>query len=364
MSRANQQGLMQPAFRPSAMKHDVPRGEVKSVTNQRVGLPLVSICCATYNHERYLAQTLESFLMQKVSFPIEIIIRDDCSTDRTPQIVRDYAERFPRLVRVIASDANVGVSRNALRIRAAARGKYIALCEGDDYWTDPQKLQKQVSFLEANPEFVMCGHRVRNVDASGNLLERQVFTGDDCPEVFTLEHVLLGTPFHMNSWVFRVDALRSIPQDKMDIVLRLPAHDDPLLVLLLARGKGCCFRERMGVYRIHSSSYWSSRSELDCRFALLQFYYSLPALREGEPGCVGSDAVMPYVRRGQKWVARAAGSNPLAALKLLRKMKKCVLVPQGRIPGMSLQLALQIAGGIARHPKALGGRVLRSTGLR
>lgn len=334
--------------------------------NDRVDAPLVSICCATYNHEKYLAQAMESFLMQKVSFPIEIIIGDDCSTDGTPQIVQDYAGRFPQLVRVIASDANVGVSQNAFRIRSAARGKYIALCEGDDYWTDPHKLQKQVDFLEENPEFTVSGHWVKNVDGSGELLEKQVFTGEKCPEEFGVEHAVQGTPTHMNSWVFRTSALRSIPQQKMDLVLKLPAHDEPLLLLLLAQGKGFCFHETMGVWRFHSGGYWSPRSELNRRFALLQYFYSLPTLLNGEVGADYRTAVANQIRRGEERVAWAVvhGSGPLAAFKLYRMMKDNELVPRGRIRAVLGLAARQAALDAATYPRVLGGRTLRRIGLR
>jgi glycosyltransferase involved in cell wall biosynthesis len=334
------------------------------VTTEPAGTPLVSICCATYNHEKYMVQALESFLMQKVSFPIEVIIGDDCSTDRTPRIVQDYVERFPQLVRAITSDANVGVSLNAFRIREAARGKYIALCEGDDYWTDPHKLQKQVDFLEKNPEFTVSTHWVKNVDGSGNLLDRQVFTGEACPEVFGVEEAIQGTPTHMNSWVFQTRALRSIPQPKMDLVLRLPAHDEPLLLLLLARGKGFCFPETMGVWRHHSGGYWSPRSELNRRLALLQYYYSLPTLLNGEVGPLHRAAVANQIKRGEERVAWAVvhGSGPFAALKLHRMMKDSELVQRGRISAILGLAARRAAVDIATYPVVLAGRALRSMG--
>jgi glycosyltransferase involved in cell wall biosynthesis len=343
----------------------MPR-ENKLVTNERVGPPLVSICCATYNHEKYLVQAMESFLMQKVGFPIEIVIGEDCSTDRTPQIVNDYAERFPQLVRVITSDANVGVSLNAFRTRAAARGKYIALCEGDDYWTDPHKLQKQVDFLERNPEFAVSSHWVQDVDGSGNLLDRQVFTGENCPEVFGVDDAIKGTPTHMNSWVFRTSTLRAIPQQKMDLVLRLPAHDEPLILLLLAQGKGSCLPETMGVWRLHSGGYWSPRSKLNTQFAMLLYYYSLPVLLNGELGRVYRAAVANQIRRGEERVAWAVihGSGPFAAFKLHWMMKDSELVPRGRIPAMLGRVARRAAVDIATYPMVLGGRALRSVGLR
>jgi glycosyltransferase involved in cell wall biosynthesis len=336
------------------------------VTTDRAGSPLVSICCATYNHEKYLAQTLESFLMQKVSFPIEIIIGEDCSTDRAPQIVRDYAERLPQLVRVITSDTNVGVSQNAFRIRAAARGRYIALCEGDDYWTDPHKLLKQVDFLEQNPEFTISAHWVKNVDGSGELLEKQVFTGETCPEVFGVEEAIQGTPTHMNSWVFRTSALRSIPTQKMEMVLRLPAHDEPLLLLLLVQGKGFCFPETMGVWRHHSGGYWSPRSELNRRLALLQYYYSLPMLLNGEVGPRHRAAVANQIKRGEERVAWAVvhGSGPFAAFKLHRMVKDSELVPHGRIPAILARAARRAAVDIGTYPVVLTGRALRGLGLR
>ncbi len=336
------------------------------MTAEATGSPLVSICCATFNHEKYLAKTLQSFLMQQVSFTIEVVIGEDCSTDRTPLIVQDYVERFPQFFRVMTSDANVGVSQNAFRIREAARGKYIALCEGDDYWTDPHKLQKQVEFLEKNPEFAVSAHWVKNVDGSGQLLERQVFTGESCPEVFGVEEAIQGTPTHMNSWVLRTSALRSIPQAKMDLVLRLPAHDEPLLLLLLVQGKGYCFRETMGVWRHHSGGYWSPRSELNRRFALLEFFYSLPMFLDGDLGRHYRDVVANQIRKGEERVAWAAvhGAGPYATLRLYRMMKGSALVPPGRIPAMLGRVARRAAVDIATYPRVLGGRAFRSMGVR
>ena len=117
--------------------------------------PLVSIHCLAYNHKDYIAQAIESFLMQQTNFRYEIVIGEDCSTDGTREIVFDYAKEYPDLIRVITSDKNVGMNENALRTSMAAKGKYLAICEGDDYWIDPLKLQKQVDFLEVNPDYGM-----------------------------------------------------------------------------------------------------------------------------------------------------------------------------------------------------------------
>ena len=119
---------------------------------------VVSVACITYNHAPYIRQCLEGFLMQKTNFPIEIIVHDDASTDGTDDIIREYALKYPELFKVILQEENQyskGVDVLSLVFERSA-GKYIALCEGDDYWTDPLKLQKQVDFLERNPSYSMC----------------------------------------------------------------------------------------------------------------------------------------------------------------------------------------------------------------
>jgi len=116
--------------------------------------PLVSVKMITYNHGPYIAQAIEGVLQQKVSFPIELVIGEDCSTDGTREIVFDYQKRHPDVIRVITSDRNVGARTNGRRTEKACRGKYVAYCEGDDYWHHPLKLQKQVDYMEAHPE---CG---------------------------------------------------------------------------------------------------------------------------------------------------------------------------------------------------------------
>lgn len=126
--------------------------------------PTVSVQMITYNQEPYIAQAIEGVLMQKTDLPFELIIGEDCSTDHTRTIVLDYQKKYPGLIRVITSDNNVGMMNNSLRTMVACRGKYIALCEGDDYWTDPCKLQKQVDFLEANPEYGMISSDINLID--------------------------------------------------------------------------------------------------------------------------------------------------------------------------------------------------------
>ena len=142
--------------------------------------PLLSVVTIAYNHEAYIQKCIECVLMQKVNFPIEFIIADDCSTDGTLTICKSYAARYPELIRIITSENNVGAVLNEQRAFMAARGKYIATCEGDDYWTDPDKLQKQVDFLESHPDFSVCFHRYRKFHMNDGSWEN-----DQCAELLS-----------------------------------------------------------------------------------------------------------------------------------------------------------------------------------
>lgn len=145
----------------SGSRGDASDPKAKSISGdcQRdVDAPLLSVLCITYNHEKYVSQALDSFLMQETKFPIEIVVGEDCSTDNTLSVVEGYKAKFPEIFRVITSQANVGAVENFRRTLMACRGKYVAICEGDDFWTDRHKLQIQVEFLENNPEYVISYH--------------------------------------------------------------------------------------------------------------------------------------------------------------------------------------------------------------
>ncbi len=132
--------------------------------------PLVSICCVTFNHEPYIRKCLDGFLMQKTTFPIEILIHDDASTDKTADIIREYEAKYPDLIFPIYETENKYSHGFETRMDFfnynRARGKYIAYCEGDDYWTDPLKLQKQVDFLESHPDYSLCLHNFHDINST------------------------------------------------------------------------------------------------------------------------------------------------------------------------------------------------------
>ena len=146
----------------------------------------VSVLCATYNHEEYLRQTLDSFLNQKTDFPFEVLVNDDASTDSTGDIIREYAAKYPDVIRPFYQKENLYSRRINLYdvvFFPACRGEYIAVCEGDDYWNDPEKLQLQVDWLDAHPEYSACVHNSigRFTDQPDKVLFAQDGDRDLCP---------------------------------------------------------------------------------------------------------------------------------------------------------------------------------------
>ena len=157
---------------------------------------LVSICCVTYNHENFIRQCLDGFVIQKTNFVFEILVHEDASTDKTALILKQYETNYPQLFRCVYQSVNQFAIQNTLVniLFPMAKGKYIAICEGDDYWTDPYKLQKQVDFLEANPEFSICTHNVivsERGKKDGKILQQTEWLGKDHRQVSTIKDLLM-----------------------------------------------------------------------------------------------------------------------------------------------------------------------------
>jgi glycosyltransferase involved in cell wall biosynthesis len=150
---------------------------------------IVSVCCTTYNQKQFITQAVESFLMQQTNFQFEIVIGDDCSTDGTSKVLKSFIEKYPAKIKVISAKKNVGAHKNMIDTVKACKGKYLALCDGDDYWTDPHKLQKQVDFLEQNPEYIICCHYTRVIDTEGNT---KYVDSNPLPLVYSYHDLLIG----------------------------------------------------------------------------------------------------------------------------------------------------------------------------
>ena len=205
----------------------------------------VSICMITYNHESYISHAVEGVLMQKCNFGFDLVIGEDFSTDKTMQICQEYASKYPE-IKLLPSYTNLGIMANFIRTLNACTGKYIALCEGDDYWTDPNKLQKQVDFLEANQEYSICFHNSIQISDQNNHTER-LFCEYKNGEEFDIRDAIMGIRVPTASIVLRSDYL-VIPAWFSEIY-----NGDYAIQLLLAeKGKISYINDTMSVYRKHS----------------------------------------------------------------------------------------------------------------
>ena len=206
--------------------------------------PLVSVCMVSYNQESYVRDALDGVLMQKVNFDYEIIVSDDCSKDNTVGVLYEYQKQYPEKIIVIAGEKNVGYPNNQRRSLEKAKGKYIALCDSDDYWTDPYKLQKQIDYLEEHPNCVICFHNVMNIYEGSNK-ERSLLNPLDFPTELTANDVISRKWFlPTNSEVFRREFL--VFPEWYDSVL----HIDYVINLLIAfKGELHYMPDVMAVYR-------------------------------------------------------------------------------------------------------------------
>jgi glycosyltransferase involved in cell wall biosynthesis len=214
--------------------------------------PLVSVTCITFNHENYIEESIKSILAQRTNFPFEVIIHDDASTDKTQEIIKKYASLCPNVIIPILQKENhwlnKGINATTTIVWPNARGKYIAWIEGDDYWTDPYKLQKQVNFLEANPDFGMVHTNVNVVDSSNNV----IFASDTNKPSGDVFYDLLKSAFIVTcSTCFRRDIIHEI-LDYAKIHNVKCAFDYWLWLHIAMRTKIHYMPEITSAYRSHS----------------------------------------------------------------------------------------------------------------
>jgi glycosyltransferase involved in cell wall biosynthesis len=211
----------------------------------------LSVLMITYNHERFIAQALESVLAQQVNFDYEIVVGEDCSTDGTREILRDFCRRYPKRIVPLLRDKNVGAMRNLEATLAACRGQYLALLEGDDYWTCQEKLERQVNFLDTHPGSAICCHRVECLDETG-------FEADAFPSLprgqYTIDDLLKGNFVMTCSAVLRRDLVPALPR----WFRKMKLGDWPMFALAARHGTIDLMDEVMAVYRVHAGGSWSS----------------------------------------------------------------------------------------------------------
>lgn len=206
---------------------------------------MVSVNMITFKHEPYIEQAILGVLMQETNFDYELIIADDCSPDNTREIIENIIKQHPKgnVIKYFRHRENIGMQENGIFAFNQCSEKYIALCEGDDYWSDPLKLQKQVDFLEANQEYTLCFHPINILKTDGLIVDDFI---TEVPENYeTLETLVkLGNYIHTPSVVFR-NVITSLPFE-----FRLSPIGDYFLYIILAQyGKIKCLQDKMAVYR-------------------------------------------------------------------------------------------------------------------
>lgn len=212
----------------------------------------ISVFMMTYNHEKFIVEALEGIVNQIRNFDVEIVVGDDGSTDDTGKILMRYAKDHPFLFKLILHNENIGAVRNQLAVLNASKGKYVAMCEGDDYWTDPYKLQKQVNFLEANPGYAICFHAVNILD---NDKERpSELNRSDKEQTYSILDLGDQNIMHTPSVVFRNGLIEKFP----DWFSESPLGDYVLHFLNAKKGLIKYLPQTMAVYRMHNNGIWTS----------------------------------------------------------------------------------------------------------
>ena len=233
----------------------------------------VSVLVVTYNHARFVRQALDSAIGQRLPQPFEVLVSEDCSTDGTREIVEEYAKRHPHLVRLLLSERNLHSNEVVARGVRAARGRYVAVLDGDDYWTSDDKLAAQVAFLEVRPDVTICFHNVQVVDEHSQTTGR-LWNAPGQPEVSGLHELLRGNFIATSSVVYRRAAVSEIPAWYVGF---FPVTDWPLHVLYAREGRIGYLDRTLGAYRLHSGGLFSTLGEREKLEANAEFYRRLRA---------------------------------------------------------------------------------------
>ena len=231
-----------------------------------------SVSIITYNHEKFIRQALDSVLMQDVDFEYEIVVGEDCSTDRTRDILLEYQDKYPAKFRLLLPTENQGLIRNFVRTYRSCKGEYVATLDGDDYWTSPDKLKWQVDFLDHHRDFSMCFHTVKHFyDEDEN---KPGFLFPKNPEnISGIKDLLVSNFIPTCSVVFRNKIFGEFP----DWYYTLGMEDWPLYILIAQHGKIRHLDRVMGAYRMHSGSLWSSKKEIYTYEEDIKFYQCVNA---------------------------------------------------------------------------------------
>jgi glycosyltransferase involved in cell wall biosynthesis len=232
----------------------------------------VTVVIVTYNHERFIGKALESVIVQQANFDFEIVISEDCSTDATRHIVLDWKKRYPDRIRLILSEQNIHNNEVVARAFRVARGTYIALLDGDDFWTCSQKLQLQADFLDRNPQCSMCCHNAEIANDRGVEVPRRYWVSVGQKPESSLEDIWRGNFIPTCSTMFRNGILPEIPSWYATM---FPITDWPLYILYAEHGKIGYIDRSMGAYRLHAGGLYSPLSQIEKLERTSRFYKTM-----------------------------------------------------------------------------------------
>ena len=280
---------------------------------------MVSVAMVTYGHEQFVEQSVESVMAQKTSFPFELVIGEDCSPDRTREVVLRLQKKYAERIRLLLPEKNLGMMSNFIQTLQACSGQYIAILEGDDYWTDPCKLQKQVDLLAAHPEYSACFALTRVIGNADTVKEFFIPARHTAKGAFTTEELLQKNSIATASVMYR----NVIPQIHFAPLQSLKMIDWPLHVLVSLEGPIGYLPEEMACYRQHAGGIWTGRDEAARLAETVRFYSTLKQ-------------VMP-ARFNRLISERIVKTHQLIALDLLKRGERIqahnrVLQSLGAIP--------------------------------
>ena len=271
----------------------------------------VSVLLMTYNHERFIQQAIESVLSQEVTFDIEIIVSEDRSTDRTREIVLAYQQRHPDKFRLLLSDRNLRNNEVVARGLRAASGVYIAMLDGDDYWTSPHKLQKQADFLDRHAECAVCFHNAAVVHEDGTRPTYH-WNPPGQKKISTLADIWRGNFITTAATMFRRGLIREVPAWYIPM---FPITDWPLHILNAEHGSIGYIDEVMSVYRQHDAGLYSPMTEIEKQAATGRFYAAMNRnLRFKYDRMVRDACARYFFEWAEEYVRRGAPTRAAACL--------------------------------------------------
>lgn len=265
----------------------------------------VSVMMVTYNHEKYLEQAILSVIGQNTDFKYELLIGEDCSTDRTREIARKYQKMYPEVIKLVVHNKNIGALKNEADLRRRCKGEYVAVLEGDDYWTNPDKLRFQTKFLDLHPQYIGVSHNVTVLDENGKKVpyelegihyqNKHVYTREDA-----LNFKMIG---HLSGWMYR-NIWRQMPSREFNLIKNCDVNSDmKLSVVLGLKGDIYYIEDEWSVYRRRfEGDGWSAKNYN--RNLALYYYETDVKLRNlldqcyGEQVDIKSRLVKIYIRVG------------------------------------------------------------------